>query len=98
MDRGNRLEAIFLDDQDRQLFLRTLWQACERTGWRVHSYVLMGNHCHLLIETPEANLSSGMRWLQATHTIRHNARHRLRGHLFQGRYKASSGGANGGNN
>ena len=88
MDRGDRLEAIFLDEEDRRLFLKTLWQACERTGWRVHSYVLMGNHYHLLMETPEANLSSGMRWLQATYTIRHNVRHRLRGHLFQGRYKA----------
>ncbi len=88
MDRGNRLEAIFLDDEDRQLFLKTLWQACERTGWRVHSYVLMGNHYHLLMETPEANLSSGMRWFQATYTIRHNVRHGRRGHLFQGRYKA----------
>jgi REP element-mobilizing transposase RayT len=48
----------------------------------------MGNHYHLLVETPEANLSSGMRWLQSTYTIRHHMRHRLRGHLFQGRYKA----------
>ena len=88
MDRGNRLEAIFLDDEDRQLFLKTLWQVCERTGWRIHSYVLMGNHYHLLMETPEANLSSGMQWFQATYTIRHNVRHGRRGHLFQGRYKA----------
>src|SRR6188472_2042036 len=56
MDRGDRLEAIFRDDDDRHLFLKTLGQACERTGWRVHAYVLMGNHYHLLIETPEANL------------------------------------------
>jgi len=48
----------------------------------------MGNHYHLLLETPEANLSRGMRLLQGIYTIRHNARHRLRGHLFQGRYKA----------
>ena len=88
MDRGNRQEAIFLDDEDRRLFLKTLWQACERTGWRIHSFVLMENHYHLLLETPEANLSSGMRWLQATYTIRHNVRHGLCGHLFQGRYKA----------
>lgn len=88
MDRGDRQEAIFLDDEDHRLFLKTLWQACERTGWRIHSYVLMKNHYHLLLETPEANLSSGMRWLQATYTIRHNVRHSLSGHLFQGRYKA----------
>jgi len=88
MDRGDRSESIFLDDDDRRLFLKTLGQACERTGWRVHSHVLLGNHYHLLLETPEANLSVGMHWLQSTYTIRHNTRHRQRGHLFQGRYKA----------
>ena len=88
MDRGDRLEAIFHDDGDRELFLKTLGQACGRTGWRVHSYILMGNHYHLLLETPEANLCVGMKWLQSTYTIRFNARHKQRGHLFQGRYKA----------
>ena len=88
MDRGDRSETIFLGDGDRELFLKTLGQACERTGWHVHSYVLMGNHYHLLLETPEANLCAGMRWMQGTYTIRHNARHKQRGHLFQGRYKA----------
>lgn len=88
MDRGDRLETIFRNDGDRELFLKTLGQACERAGWRVHSYVLMGNHYHILLETPEPNLSSGMQWLQSTYTIRHNVKHRLRGHLFQGRYKA----------
>jgi len=51
-------------------------------------FVLMTNHYHLLVETPEANLVSGMRWFQTTYTVRHNRRHRLSGHLFQGRYKA----------
>ena len=88
MDRGNRLEAIFRDDRDREMFLKTLGEACGRCGWVVHCYVLMGNHYHLLLETPEANLSRGMRLLQGIYTIRHNARHHLRGHLFQGRYKA----------
>jgi REP element-mobilizing transposase RayT len=88
MDRGDRLEAIFRDDGDRETFLKTLGEACGRCGWLVHAYVLMGNHYHLLLETPEANLSRGMRLLQGIYTIRHNARHRLRGHLFQGRYKA----------
>ena len=82
------METVFRDDGDRELFLKTLGQACERTGWRVHSYVLMGNHYHMLLETPEPNLSTGMQWLQSTYTIRHNVKHRLRGHLFQGRYKA----------
>jgi len=88
MDRGDRLEDIFRDDKDRELFLKTLGEVCVRCGWIVHCYVLMGNHYHLLLETPKPNLSRGMRLLQGIYTIRHNARHRLRGHLFQGRYKA----------
>jgi len=88
MDRGDRQELIYRSEEDRLLFLRTLGEACGRTGWRVHSYVLMGNHYHLLLETPEPNLCAGMRWLQGVYTIRHNARHKVRGHLFQGRYKA----------
>lgn len=88
MDRGDRLEAIYRDDRDREIFCKTLAEASGRAGWKVHSYVLMDNHYHLLLETPEANLSVGMHWMQATYTIRHNARHRLCGHLFQGRYKA----------
>lgn len=88
MDRGDRLEAIYRDDRDREIFCKTLAEATGRAGWKIHSYVLMDNHYHLLLETPEANLSVGMQWMQATYTIRHNARHRVRGHLFQGRYKA----------
>ena len=60
MDREDREEVIYRDAEDRRLFLKALGQACERTGWRVHSYVLMNNHYHLLLETPEANLSAGM--------------------------------------
>ena len=88
MSRGNRGGAIFEDDTDREMFLETLGQACGKTGWIVHGYVLMGNHYHLLLETPEANLVSGMQWLQSTYTQRFNVRHREHGHLFQGRYKA----------
>lgn len=88
LDRGDRREAIFRDDTDRDVFLSTLGKACERTGWRIHASVLMTNHYHLLIETPEANLVAGMRWFQTTYTVRFNRRHRLTGHLFQGRYKA----------
>ena len=65
-----------------------LGQACEKTGWRIHAWVLMSNHYHLLAETPEANLVAGMKWLQATYTQRYNSRHSIFGHLFQGRYKA----------
>ena len=88
MCRGNRCETIFQDDQDRQMFLDTLSEICERTGWRVCAYVLMPNHYHMVIETPEANLVDGMKWFQGTYTKRHNFRHRDWGHLFQGRYKS----------
>ena len=88
MCRGNRREAIFGDDNDRRMFLATLAEAVGKTGWLVHGYVLMGNHYHLLMETPQANLVRGMSWLQTTYTTRYNARHRTNGHLFAGRYKA----------
>lgn len=88
MSRGNHQQAIFRTDQDREMFLGTLGEVCRRTGWRVHAYVLMGNHYHLLLETPEGNLVAGMQWLQSTYTQRFNALHREWGHLFQGRYKA----------
>ncbi len=70
------------------MWLKTLAEACEKTGWRIHAYVLMGNHYHLLVETPEGNLVVGMKWLQGTYTQRYNSRHKKFGHLFQGRYKA----------
>ena len=88
MARGNRREAIFHDDDDRRFFLATLSEACAMTGWRVHAWVLMGNHYHLFIETPEANLVAGMSWLQNTVTRRHNVRHQAWGRLFGDRYKA----------
>ena len=88
MARGDRREAIFRDDDDRRMFLSVLGEACGRTGWRCHAYVLMGNHYHLVIETPEPNLVAGMAWLQNTYTRRHNVKHRLWGHVFGGRYKA----------
>ena len=88
MSRGNRQEAIFIDGGDCETFLDTLDEACGRTGWMVHAFVLMGNHYHLLLETPEANLVAGMKWLQGTYTQRFNSRHKQRGHLLQGRYKA----------
>jgi REP element-mobilizing transposase RayT len=56
MARGDRREAIFHDDEDRRMFLAVLEEACGRTGWLCHAYVLMPNHYHLVIETPEPNL------------------------------------------
>jgi REP-associated tyrosine transposase len=88
MARGNRREAIFRDEADRRFFLQTLGEACAMTGWRIHAWVLLGNHYHLFVETPEANLSKGMQWLQNTLTRRFNTRHRLWGRLFGDRYKA----------
>ncbi|MEI6535634.1 MAG: transposase [Verrucomicrobiaceae bacterium] len=88
MARGNRREAIFRDDADRRFFLHALGQACERTGWEVLAWVLLDNHYHLVLHTPEANLVAGMKWLQNAYTRRFNVRHRLWGHLFGGRYKS----------
>ena len=70
------------------MFLDVLEAACARTGWLCHAFVLMGNHYHLVLETPEPNLVAGMAWVQNTYTRRHNVRHKLWGHLFGGRYKA----------
>lgn len=88
MCRGDRREDIFHGDEDRMMFLETLGEACKRTGFVVHSYVLMSNHYHLLLETPLGNLVKGMSWFQSTYTARFNARQRKGGHVFQGRYKA----------
>lgn len=88
MARGDRREPIVKDDEDRATFVRTLGEGCARSGFRVHAWVLMRNHYHLLLETPEANLSRGMGWLQNAYTRRINTRHRWWGHLFGGRYKA----------
>ena len=86
--RGNARRKIFLDDEDRQAFLATLAWVVERFGWICHAYCLMGNHFHLLIETPDPNLSRGMRQLNGVYTQGFNRRHRKVGHLFQGRFKA----------
>lgn len=88
MNRGDRRESIFLNEKDRELFLETLGEACAKTGWEVHAFCLMGNHFHLVVETPRANLVAGMKWFLGTYTSRFNRRHRLFGHLFSGRYKA----------
>ena len=68
--------------------MHTWGEACERAEFVAHAYVLMGNHYHFLLETPKPSLVSGMAWFQATYTVRFNTRHRLSGHLFQGRYKS----------
>ena len=86
--RGDRREAIYDDDIDRSEWLETLSGVCARYHWRVHAYCLMDNHYHLVVETPEGNLSKGMRQLNGVYTQYYNRRHHHTGHLFQGRYKA----------
>jgi REP element-mobilizing transposase RayT len=88
MNRGDRREDIFKDEEDRRRFLAALGEACAKTGWQVHAYCLMRNHFHLVMETPQPNLVAGMKWLLGVYTKRFNIRHKLCGHLFAGRYKA----------
>ena len=86
--RGDRREPIYEDDEDRQAFLDVLADVADRFNWLVHAYCEMTNHYHLLIETPDGNLSKGMRQLNGVYTQYSNRRHGRVGHLFQGRYKA----------
>ncbi|MBI2982138.1 MAG: transposase [Deltaproteobacteria bacterium] len=86
--RGDGREDIFLSDADQRLFLDLLAETVQRCQWLCHAYCLMSNHYHLLIETPRANLSQGMRHLNGVYTQRFNRRYRRVGHVFQGRYKA----------
>ena len=86
--RGNEKKPVFRDDTDRQNFLNTIQHVNKRYNWICHAYCLMTNHYHLLIETPDGNLSLGMRQLNGVYTQLFNKRHGRTGHLFQGRYKA----------
>jgi REP element-mobilizing transposase RayT len=86
--RGNARQDIVVDDRDRTLFLEKLAHVIDRFGWRCHAFCLMDNHYHLLIETPQPNLSRGMRQLNGTYTQAVNRRHHRVGHLFQGRFTA----------
>jgi REP element-mobilizing transposase RayT len=85
--RGNERKAIFKNDSDRTLFLDTLAQVSKRFHWICHAYCLMDNHYHLVVETPDGNLSKGMRQLNGVYTQAYNKRHGRVGHLFQGRFK-----------
>jgi REP element-mobilizing transposase RayT len=86
--RGDGRDNIYFDDADRLAWLRVLAQTCARFNWRVQSWCQMSNHYHLLVETPEGNLSEGMRQLNGVYTQHVNRAHRRVGHVFQGRYKA----------
>jgi len=86
--RGDRRKTIYRDEFDRVNWLEILGQSCDRYNFLIHSFCQMGNHYHLLVETPEPNLAQGMRHLNGTYTQYFNRRHHLVGHLFQGRYNA----------
>jgi REP element-mobilizing transposase RayT len=88
LNRGNYRKDLFGSKGAAESFQQCLAEAATRFGWRVHAYVIMRNHYHLAVETPEPNLSEGMKWLQGTWVMRFN---RFRGEVgrpFQGRYKA----------
>src|SRR5918995_620648 len=86
--RGNERKAIFRDDHDREKFLALLGRSAEEFYLRVHGYVLMDNHYHLLLETERGGLNRALRYLNGVYTQYFNRRHNRVGHLFQGRYKA----------
>lgn len=86
--RGNARERIFVNDADRQVFLEIMGTVIKKYNWLCHSYCLMDNHYHVLLETSDPNLSLGMRQLNGMYTQRFNRQHDRVGHVFQGRYKA----------
>jgi REP element-mobilizing transposase RayT len=88
MSRANGKGNIFETDVDRQDFVKTLAETCDKTGFQVHAYCLMRSHFHMVVETPNANLVAGMRWFLSAYTLRFNPRHKRFGHVFSGRYKA----------
>ena len=85
--RGDRREPIFEDDEDRLKFMDVLAEVVKRFNWVCHVFCLMTNHYHLVVETPEGNLSKGMRQLNGMFTQASNRRHKRVGHIFQGRFK-----------
>ncbi|MBC2601606.1 transposase [Puniceicoccus vermicola] len=88
ISRGNYRKELFLEGGSGESFEKTIFEAAERCGWRLFAYVIMSNHYHLAMETPEPNLVEGMKWLQSTFATRFNRFRGERGHVFQGRYKS----------
>ncbi len=88
INRGNYRRNLFADEGAARAFEGVLAEACERFGWRLHAYIIMRNHFHLALETPEPNLSLGMKWLQGTWVMRANRFRGQTGRPFQGRFKA----------
>jgi putative transposase len=88
MSRGDARKSITRSQNDKPLFLEVLNEAREKYNILIHGYCLMTNHYHLLVETPDGNLSIAMRYINGVYTQRSNARNKTVGHIFQGRYKA----------
>jgi len=88
INRGNYRRPIFETDKTKKAFECCLFEACEKSAWVLHTFIVMGNHYHLTLETPQGNLIAGMHWLQGTFANRFNRFRKEHGHLFQGRYKA----------
>ena len=84
--RGNRRQAIYLDDDDRHRYLHELRQVVARFDWRCLAFCLLGNHLHFIVETPEPTLGKGMQQLHGNYARYFNRRHAASGHTFQGRY------------
>ena len=79
ISRGNYRKDLFTDAKTAEAFERTIFEAAERCGWRLYTYIIISNHYHLAIETPEPNLVTGMRWLQSTFATRFNRFHNEQG-------------------
>jgi len=92
--RGNRREKIFYSDRDKEVFLKRLKEMLIKYAMTCHAYCLMDNHYHLLIETPECNLSKGMRQLNGIYAQHFNQQHQRVGHLLQGSKKNGRKGLN----
>ena len=88
INRGNLRHDIFATAGARRSFAGVTDEACGKFGWRMHAYIVMRNHFHFALETPEPNLVAGMHWLQSTFAVRLLRFHGQHGHVFQGRYKS----------
>ena len=88
INRGNYRADLFKTEGAKAAFEACVFEACAKSGWVLQAFVIMRNHYHLALETPQGNLVAGMQWLQATFANRFNNLRGERGHLFQGRYKA----------
>ncbi len=88
ISRGERRDNIFFDDNDNLKFLEKLGEAVDKFNLKIHCYTLMDNHYHLLIETPEGNLSKAMHYINTSYSNWFKSKHQVIGSVFQGRYKS----------